>query len=414
MGERIPAGTAATPHPHRWAMLAGVWLAYFCFGMLTVAMAPLIGPITRDLDISHAAMGSVLGAWPLVYIVAAMPAGAALDRFGPRRTVFVAVLIIALSGVLRGLADGWLTLFLAVAVFGIGGPLISVGAPKVITLWFEGRERGLAMGIYITGPAMGNIASLSLTNSVMMPLFGGDWRSVLIAYGLTAVAGGLAWLAISAHPASRDMERRLAAEPRQPQLEVFGRLASHVTVQLMLLMSVGIFFFNHGLTNWLPEILRGHGMDAVAAGYWAAVPTAAGIVGSLLIPRLAVPERRFAILAGLFAAAGLASLLLHAVDTGPLLFGLVLQGIARGSMMTVAVLTLVELPEVDRRHAGAASGLFFSAAEVGGVAGPLTVGLLSDVTGGFTAPLHLMTAVTVFLLVLVTLIARRQRRRAQT
>ena len=30
-------------------------------------------------------------------------------------------------------------------------------------------------------------------------------------------------------------------------------------VQIVLVMSVGIFFLNHGLSNWLPEILRAKG-----------------------------------------------------------------------------------------------------------------------------------------------------------
>ena len=54
-------------------MLGGVWLIYFGFGLLSVAMAPLIDPISRDLGLSYTTMGAILGAWPLVYIVAAAP-----------------------------------------------------------------------------------------------------------------------------------------------------------------------------------------------------------------------------------------------------------------------------------------------------------------------------------------------------
>ena len=38
-------------------------------------------------------------------------------------------------------------------------------------------------------------------------------------------------------------------------------------VRLMLIMAVGAFFFNHGLNNWLPEILRRGGMTEAQAGY---------------------------------------------------------------------------------------------------------------------------------------------------
>ncbi len=412
MPSAAPAPLTPAALPYRWPILAGVWLLYLSFGLVATSLAPMVHLVSADLGLSHAAMGSILGAWPLVYIAAAMPCGALLDRIGPRRALFAAAVVIALSAALRGLATGHLGLFLAVAMFGIGGPLISVGAPKLISLWFEGRERGFAMGIYITGPAIGGIAALALTNDILLPLVGGSWRAVLLIHAAFAFAAGLAWLAIAASPTSRAVERQSAAEARRPQREVLASLLRAPVVQTLLVMSIGIFFFNHGLNNWLPEILRNAGMDATAAGYWAAVPTAVGIVGALVIPRLATPERRIAILAGLFAAAGAATLLIHA-SAGPVLaVGLVLQGIARSSMMTVAMLALVESPQVGAKNAGVAGGLFFSAAEVGGVLGPLTIGWVADMAGGFGRALDLLTAVCALLLLLAARLRRLSRRAA--
>ena len=405
--DAMPANTAATSafhaptHPYRWAMLAGVWLIYFSFGIFVASMAPLVAPITADLGISHGAMGTVLGAWPLVYIASSIPAGALIDRMGPRRSIMLCTVLITLSGILRGIADDHLSMFLAVAVFGLGGPLISIGAPKVMSLWFEGKERGLAMGIYISGPAIGNITSLALTNSVMMPFYAGDWRAVLFSYaGVAVLCGGL-WVLISAHPASRTMERQIAGEPKRSQIQVFGELLSEPVVRLILVMSVGMFIFNHGLNNWLPEILRTGGMDAATAGYWASIPTAVGVFAALTIPRVATEDRRLSVLGLLFLAAGAATMLLH-LSAGPLLaVGLVCQGIARGAMMAVSILVLVESPGVDSRNSGAAGGLFFSAAEVGGVLGPVLVGAIHDLTGGFAASLYMMTTICAVLLLLL-------------
>ena len=396
----------APTHPYRWAMLAGVWLVYFSFGVLVASMAPLVAPITTELGITHTAMGTVLGAWPLVYIAASLPAGALIDRMGPRRSLMLCTVLITFSGILRGFADDYLSMFLAVAVFGLGGPLISIGAPKVMSLWFERRERAMAMGLYVSGPAIGNIVSLSLTNSVLMPFYGGQWRAVLFTYAGVAVVCGLLWVLISAHPASRTMERRIAAEPKRPQLQVFGELLSKPAVRLILLMSVGMFIFNHGLNNWLPEILRTGGMDAASAGYWASIPTAVGIFAALTIPRFATEERRILVLGLLIVAAGAATLLLH-LPAGPLLAtGLMCQGVARGAMMAVAILLLVESPGVDSRNAGAAGGLFFSAAEVGGVLGPVLVGSIHDLTNGFAASLNMMTVICAVLLVLLARLRR--------
>jgi len=407
--ERSPASsdTVVAAPGYRWVLLAGIWLLYFAFGMTVAAMAPLIQPIRAELGLSDAAMGSILGAWPLVYIVSAMPCGAFLDRAGPRWALFTAALIIALSGVVRAVADDYATMFVAVALFGIGGPLISIGAPKLVAGWFEGADRGLAMGIYITGPGVGTMLALSATNGLLMPMTGDDWRAVLWIYAGITVLFGLAWLLICAHPVARAYDAGFSEAARRPQLGVFVELLRLPAVRIVLAMSVGIFFFNHGLNNWLPEILRRGGMDAATAGYWASLPTVVGIAGALLIPRLAVPERRFTIFLGLILAALIASLLLqlpeHAIG---LTAGLVLQGIARSSLMTLAMLTLVETRDVGAANAGSAGGLFFSAAEIGGVLGPLTLGLLSDLTGGFAAGLWLLTAICAGLLVLLRALRR--------
>lgn len=395
---------------YRWVLLFGVWLVYFAFGLTQVAMAPLIGVIRTDLGLSDGAMGLILGAWPLVYIASAMPCGAFLDRVGPRLTLFVAAAVIAISAAARGLADDQLTLFLAVAAFGIGGPLISIGAPKLVSLWFKGPDRGLAMGIYITGPALGGIAALALTNSLAMPMMDGNWRHVLFLYGGISLAIGFIWLLLANHPAARQLQGLTASDRGQigqtehrGQAAVFLDLLRIPAVRLTLCLAVGAFFFNHGLNNWLPEILRRGGMTAAQAGYWAAIPTAFGVFSSLLIPRFATPRRRRAILMTLIFAAGVAALLLQlAGHSLPLTIGLVLQGVARGSMMTVMMLALVETRGVGSRHAGAAGGLFFSAAEIGGVLGPITIGALSDLTGGFSAGLYLLSGICFLMIVILS------------
>ncbi len=81
--------------------------------------------------------------------------------------------------------------------------------------------------------------------------------------------------------------------------------------------------------------------------------------------------------------------------------GLVLQGVARGSMTPIVLLFLMETKGVGSRAMGAAGGMYFSVGEVGGVLGPLTVGALSDATGGFSAPLLMLAGVCTVLALLL-------------
>jgi len=75
-------------------------------------------------------------------------------------------------------------------------------------------------------------------------------------------------------------------------------------------------------------------------------------------------------------------------------------------MMAVTMLVLMDMREVDARHVGAAGGLFFSAAEVGGVLGPLAIGVLYDLTDAFSAPLVLLSFVCVALMRLLGVFPR--------
>jgi cyanate permease len=183
-------------------------------------------------------------------------------------------------------------------------------------------------------------------------------------------------------------------------------------VQIVLAMSVGTFFFYHSLGNWLPEILRSGGMAVGAAGVWAAVPVAVGIAGSLIIPRLATPRWRYPIMFGLILCTGGGALLLLVAGVPALVGAVALQGIARGSLMTVLILLMMDARGLDSRHVGAAVGLFFSAAEIGGVLGPLTIGALFDGTGGFSPGIWLLATVSAVLIGLLYLHRSVERRAA--
>jgi len=374
------------------------------FGLSMASLAPLVSEIESDLGFSHSAMGTVMGAWQFVYIFAAIPCGILLDRLGSRWGLAIGALIIGLSGIFRGCAQEYVHLLAAVALFGIGGPLISAGAPKVVSEHFRGSTRGFAMGIYITGPGIGAMAALLLTQPLVLPMLEGNWRLLLQIWGGVSLASGVFWLAVAART------------PPQPDLmpvrkTTFSDLSDIVripAVRLILIMSIAVFAINHGMGNWLVEMLQNMGAGATHASALATIPVGIGILSALALPRMAVGTRRFSVLTLLFSCSVVASLALLAEPVGIWLYlALVVEGVAAGSMMTVLVLTLVEVPGVGDKRAGTAGGLFFSAAEIGGVGGPVLLGVLFHADGHFNTSL-LVLAFLGALLVLSVLPLRRQ------
>ena len=117
----------------RWLLLLGVWSLYGSFGLIATSLAPLVAEIEIGLSMSHVAMGTVMGAWQLVYILAAIPCGMLLDRLGARSSLLIGALLVGASAFGRSVAESYGELLLAVMVFGVGGPIISAGATAVIT-----------------------------------------------------------------------------------------------------------------------------------------------------------------------------------------------------------------------------------------------------------------------------------------
>ena len=378
-------------------MLAGVWFCYMAFGLSMASLAPLVREIEADLRFSHSAMGTIMGAWQFVYIFAAIPCGMLLDRIGARWGLAIGALIIGLSGIFRGFAGEYMELLAAVALFGLGGPLISAGAPKVVSEHFEGAHRGLAMGIYITGPGIGAIVALLLTQPVVLPWLEGNWRLLLQIWGVVGILSGLFWLLVA-----REGRQPSATMEDKVQLSSLIEILRIPAVRLILLMSVAVFAINHGMGNWLVEILQSFGASASGASALATIPVGVGILSALTLPRMAVGSRRFSVLILLFSCSVVASLALLAQPAGFWLYlTLVVEGIAAGSMMTVLVLTLVEVPGVGTKRSGTAGGFFFSAAEIGGVGGPVLLGVLFNAHGHFSSSLMVLALLGVLLLISV-------------
>ena len=385
----------------KWVVLSGCWLLYFVFGLSVTSLAPLVPEITAELNLSRADMGLVLGAWQFVYIFLAIPVGFALQRLGAGKMLILAAMIIAVSGIGRSLAASHWSLLAAVAVFGLGGPVVSAGVPQTVAKWFTGSQRGLAMGIYITAPAIAGIVTYSLTQSTLLPMLG-DWRAVLQLWAACSVAAGVIWLLIWL-AGRRIAERRTIQNetPKGYRLADAAALFSHRNTWLLLAVGMGVFTIDHGLRNWLPEILRAGGLTAAQAGYLASIAVVFGVIGALVFPALAVAKRRRKVLIGLFLMSAMGCVALQGWSYPLLIAGLVLVGAASGAMMTISILTLIEQDYVGPERAGIAGGIFFSFAEIGGVMGPVMFGLLYDRTGGFEVSLYVLAGIALLLGVLV-------------
>ena len=323
-------------------------------------------------------MGFVLGVWPLMYIFIAQPMGLLIDRLGTYKTLILGATIITASGALRSFAVNFETLTAFVALFGVGGCMISVGVPKLASIWFIGRERGTASGLYSTGFTVGSMTALMTTNSVLIPIVG-DWRKAYLTYSLIGLMVALTWVFLGRRSPSLS-ESKVTIKVKTDLKSLF----KNRNIWLIVLIGITSFLTSHGLSNWLPKILELKGMTPAEAGVISSFMNLIGIFGSILVPRLpyVVSSRKLAISVLLFLE-GLGLLALSQASGVSLWLSVALTGLVTRGFMPMLMVTLMDLPEVGPERMGAVGGLFFAVGEIGGFAGPFVMGLLKDVTGIF-------------------------------
>lgn len=353
-----------------------------------------LGPIQDALGISDTAAGLLAGAVPLVYVPLGVASGLVVDRVGPSRSLAGGVAIVGVAHVWRAVAADFLTMLAATLLLGAGATAITFGLPKLVGELFPAREAGLPTSIYLVGASVGSAGAFAVGRPLLAPALGG-WRPLFFWTGVVALVYAGLWLGtarlLGVRTASRSADRTLTRETVRRDLSV---LLSHRDLRLIVVVATMYLLLVHGLQGWLPTLLEARGLDASLAGQATSLFVVASTAAVLVVPPLAdrLDARREAVvLAGGLGVVGVAAI----AGGGATLLavgGIVVAGIGGGSLSPLIRSIPPDLEGVGAERTGAAMGIAFAVGEIGGVAGPLLVGALSDLTGSFVPGLAVLAA----------------------
>lgn len=359
-----------------WWFAAAVVLVAANLRPAVVGVAPLLAEIQASERLSATAAG-VLTALPVLCFGLVAPVAPGLARrLGIERALLIALVVLLVGFAVRS-AGGLVALFAGTVLLGAAIAIGNVLLPGLIKRDFAART-GLMTGLYTMAIAGGG----ALAAGVTLPLAratGLDWRGALAAWALFAVAALLCWI---------PHVRRSTRPPRSTAVRPSGLWRDALAWQVTLYMGLqSLSYF--AVTAWLPALLIDRGFEPAAAGWMLSLSTAAGIVGGTVAPVLAArtPRQRGAVaVTTAIAAVGLLGLL---VVPGSEVVWVLLLGGAQSAALGVA-LTLVGLRAPDAGRAAQLSGMAQSVGYVLAAAGPFAVGLLHDLTAGWTVPLLLL------------------------
>ena len=83
------------------------------------------------------------------------------DRYGARTVGLVSLLLMTVGSALTAAGGDFLWLAAGRTIAGMGAFTLTVTLTQLISVWFKGRELGLAMGVYNTGMPLGTIIALN-------------------------------------------------------------------------------------------------------------------------------------------------------------------------------------------------------------------------------------------------------------
>jgi len=354
-----------------------VGLVVFCqvAHFLTFAAIPLLLSLIReDLAISFTQAGVLSAAGMLSYALAQIPAGYLSDRFGPRRLLFIGLLVWSGLSLIFGLIHAF---WLAVAILCVAGAFrVLLFAPGLALLasWFPLQRRATAMSLFLLGGAGGSIL-LSLAGPSLAERYG--WRATFIAFSVVGICAACLYGAFA-----RDKPRPQKRKPISALAIV--EIARFPILWVCSWLQFVRFAVVMGFNFWLPSFLvADRGFSLPAAGLVMAMSAAlaapSNTLGAYVSDRLKNPPL---VIGGALAVLACAAALLPAVESDPMLIAVIA---VYSSFLGVyfGPLFLVPVEVLGSRVAGTTIGFSNLFANIGGFACVYALGAIRDEAGSF-------------------------------
>ncbi len=334
----------------------------------TMAMPVLFSEISGDLGLTLVQIGAVWGTVSFAGLFTSLIGGVIGDRFGTKRTLAVACLVLGLAGASRGLSNGLATMTCTVFLTGLLTAAIPMNLHKAQALWFSGKRLGSANAVISGGMALGFMLGSLVSASVLSPWLG-NWRNVLFFYGAIGVLMGIPWA--FAPVSSREKE---GFSPDRRSASIREGLAHVIRLRNVWILGIALLGVGggiQGLLGYLPLYLREVGWTASAAdgslAGFHAISLLAVFPLAILSDRIG-SRRKLLVAAALTTAVGIG--LLSIADGAVIWLAVLTAGAVRDGFMAVFMTTVTEVPGVGAACAGTAIGLAMTLLRVGALIAP--------------------------------------------
>ncbi len=245
----------------------GMVIAYLDRVNLTSAMPD----ISKTFSLDKEQQGMAFSAFFWTYTLFQIPSGMLVDRVGVRWPYFFGFLLWSVSSALTPMMTGLWALVAMRLLIGVGESVVTPSSMRYISMHFAERQRGLAVGLYMTGTKIGPAIGLPIS-AYLVKDYG--WQIMFVSVGIASLVWLIPWMTLV-------KGSDIAALPRSQRTESAAQKAAKVTTGQILRSPVmwgtivGTYcymYFVYYCMTWMPLYFKEkHGMSITSMGWYAGV-----------------------------------------------------------------------------------------------------------------------------------------------
>jgi ACS family glucarate transporter-like MFS transporter len=406
----------------RWGILAMLFIVT-TINYADRATISIAGPaIRKAMGLSPVEMGYIFSAFAWSYVIAQLPGGWLLDRFGSRITYFVSILLWSLFTLFQG-AVGFLTggaavatLFLLRLLVGAAEAPSFPGNSRIAAAWFPSHERGLAAAIFNSAQYFATVLFAPIMGWLVHSY---GWQSAFVFMGVVGIVCAGVWLKVmhgpKEHPGVSESELRYleeggalvaldagrnAAKPKE--VETWACIKELLANRMLLGVYIGqycITTLTYFFLTWFPVYLvQQRGMTILKAGFVASLPAICGflggIIGGWLSDRMSTAgfslsaSRKTPIVIGMLMSMSMIACSYISDNT----LVVIVMSLAFFGKGVGALGWAVVSDTSPREAAGLSGGLFNTFGNTAGITTPIVIGYIVQATGSFAGALVFVSA----------------------
>ena len=366
-----------------------VALAIFTDMFIHGMIVPILPIYAGSLGISQTALGFLFGSYALALLITTPIFGMISDKFGRRGPMLWGILGLAAATLLFAFANTFWFLLLARILQGCAAAITWTAGLALLADFYPSEERGQAMGIALSGQAMGILVGPSLGGWLYQR--GGYMFPFFVAAGMAVLDGLLRLLLLKEEP----------HRGKQTEQQPFELLRNQ-----QFLLIVGAVMIGAAVPSALQPTLPARFEEVFHAtplviGLLFAVPTIAYAVIAPLIGRISTKlgHARMTVLGFIITALAMAFVTLPS-NIYLEIAALSLIGIGMGMILAPSLPRMADLAqEKENASYGFTFAIYNTAYSVGMMMGPVLSGLLSENFGLQWAYVILAGAIVLYMMV---------------